>query len=553
MNGRWVALVLWALTPAWSEAADAPAVLRPYAIDEAQLRLSDGTLKKIYLARDGFGAAITSTDNGHTWSEPEKPVQRWANKVFLDRDGQMHGFLILLREGASGRKIAIDRFLDVWHFKTSGPEKKWEKGRMIQEGWNGSIVDNAVQMANGRIVQPSQDWVPGSRPGPPTGNGYAQMLYSDDGGETWKRSNKITSPVFPEFNGANFGACEPSVIIRDDGTLWSVMRTQTGFLYESSSKDGAQWSPGQASSLHSSTGPAALLKMPDRRLLIFWNNCEMPPKFEGKGVYAGRDALHAAISNDDGRTWKGFREVSLDPRRSLSPPKKGDRGVAYPYAFLSADGKRAEVSLGHGPGRVIVTVDPDWLLEKERKDDFSNGLENWSVFKAFGKAESWWRDRTAGAQLVDDAKHNGTKALHLRKPDDKDADGAVWNFPAGRSGQLDLRLKFPADHGGARIALADRFFEPTDQNAESKAIYILSIAPDGSLDHTDYKFPVDRWVDVVLKWGQQCEVLVEGQRVGTLPLQNPSVHGASYLHLRSTAAKPDQAGFFLGPVHVKVD
>ncbi len=54
------------------------------------------------------------------------------------------------------------------------------------------------------------------------------------------------------------------------------------FSLRVSSKDGAQWSPGQASSLHSSTGPAALLKMPDRRLLIFWNNCEMPPKFEGK-------------------------------------------------------------------------------------------------------------------------------------------------------------------------------------------------------------------------------------------------------------------------------
>ena len=546
-------ILFFCLGMSFSRAADAPQVLRQHEIDEAIARLPDGTLKKVYLARDGYGAAITSTDNGKTWSEPEKPVGRWANKVFLDRDGQLHGFLIQIRNEGKGKRIAIDRFLDVWHFKTAGPDKVWEKGRIIQKGWNGSIVDNAVQLPNGRIVQPTQDWVPGSKPGPPTGNGYAQMLYSDDGGETWQRSNPITSPVYEGYNGANFGACEPTVVIRDDGSLWTLMRTQTGFLYESTSRDGASWSPGKASSLHSSTGPAALLKMPDKRLIVIWNNCEMPPRVEGNGVYAGRDAVHAAVSEDDGKTWKGFREVVLDPRRHLTPPKKGDRGVAYPYAFLSADGRRAEVAVGHAPGRVILSIDPDWLLEKERRDDFANGVENWSVFTPFGPVESWWRDRVAGAQLVDDTERLGGKVLLLRKPDEKDADGAVWNFPAGRRGRLSFRLKFPADHGGAKIALTDRFFEPTDQNAEAKAVYLLSIAQDGSLEHTEYKFPVDRWVDVVFEWGEQGDVLVNGKKVGNLPLQNPSVHGPSYLHLRSMAVKADQAGFFFGPVQVKVD
>ncbi len=535
-----------------ASAADAPKVLRQHEIDEAIARLPDGTLKKVYLARDGYGASITSVDNGKTWSEPEKPVGRWANKVFLDRDGQLHGFLIQLRNEGKGKRIAIDRFLDVWHFKTAGPDKVWEKGRIVQKGWNGSIVDNAVQLPSGRIVQPTQDWVPGSLPGPPTGNGYAQMLYSDDGGETWERSNPITSPAYEGYNGANFGACEPTVVIRDDGSLWTLMRTQTGFLYESTSRDGATWSTGKASSLHSSTGPAALLKMPDKRLIVVWNNCEMPPRVEGKGVYAGRDAVHAAVSEDDGKTWKGFREVVLDPRRHLTPPKKGDRGVAYPYAFLSADGRRAEVAVGHAPGRVILSIDPEWLLEKERRDDFANGVENWSVFTPYGPVESWWRDRVQGPQLVENTEKPGAQALELKKRDEKDADGAVWNFPAGKAGELTLRLKLASNHGGAKIALTDRFFEPTDPTTEARAAYMLEILPDGRLADSTVKLPLDRWVNVTLRWDEDCAVLLEGEKIGTLSPVTSSQHGPSYLHLRSTAQNAEANGFQVASVAARV-
>lgn len=537
-------------------AAEAPKTLRPWDKDEARVRLPDGTLKQLYIDTKGFGAAVVSTDDGKTWSQPETPVKRWASKAFLDRDGQLHGFAILLRQEQQGKRIAVDRFIDVWHFQTAGPEKTWQLAATIQTGWNGSIVSGPVQLPSGRIVLPSQDWTPHSKPVPPTGNGYVVMLYSDDGGKSWTRSNPITAPVFEGYNGANVGACEATIILREDGTLWALMRTQTGFLYESTSPDGAVWSEGKPSPFHSSTGPASLLRLPDKRLLLVWNNCEMPPRVNGAGVYAGRDALHAAISDDDGKAWKGFREMALDPRRHESPPKKGDRGVAYPYAVLSVDGKSAEVTAGHGAGRAVFRLDPNWLLEKEHGDDFSNGLEKWSTFKPFGPTERWWRDRAPGAELTNDPDKPGTKVLHLRKPDEKDADGAVWNFPAGYAGSLKLRLRLREGQQGARIQLADRFFEPTDENVNAKAVYGLAISADGTLEGSNYRFPFEQWVDVELKWDdrkQTCEILAAGKSVVSIAQRNPSAHGVSYLHLRSTARERDPAGFLIGGVHAVVE
>ena len=51
------------------------------------------------------------------------------------------------------------------------------------------------------------------------------------------------------------------------------------------------------------------------------------------------DVLHAAVSNDEGRTWRGYREIARDPARNEPPPPNGDHGVSYPFASLTADGR----------------------------------------------------------------------------------------------------------------------------------------------------------------------------------------------------------------------
>ncbi|NLX95437.1 MAG: exo-alpha-sialidase [Rhodopirellula sp.] len=204
------------------------------------------------------------------------------------------------------------------------------KPNVIFEGYCGALLD-FKQLSTGRLVCPFAWWVPERPCAPPVGANLCTVFYSDDGGDTWTKSESdLSSPCYANFVGNNYGADEPCILEMKGGRLWMLMRTQTGFLYESFSADqGKTWSEAQPSRFVSSSSPPMLWRMPDGRIIILWNNCESPPAHEGAGVYVNRDALHAAVSDDEGRTWRGFREVYRDPHENETPPDT-DRGSAYP-------------------------------------------------------------------------------------------------------------------------------------------------------------------------------------------------------------------------------
>ncbi len=339
-----------------------------------------------------------------------------------------------------------------------------------------------------------------------------------------------------------------------DGRVWMVIRTQTGWLYESFSNDGAAWSEAKPTPFCSSDSPAALVRLSDGRIALFWNNCENTSRIDGQGVYTNRDALHGAVSDDEGRTWRGYREICRDPLRNESPPKRGDRGTSYPYPVATKDGKVLVVT-GQGSGRRhALLVDPAWFCETHTRDDFSAGLDGWCVFKAFGPAKYWWRDRVQGARLIDHPAKTGAKVLQVRRPDDKDGDGAVWNFPAGRQGTLTVRLLIQPGFGGGSVALADRFIQPNDDVGEKKVLVTLPIRADGELPGGT-KLEPGQWQTVKLRWDigkTECEVTVDGKPACTLPMSKETTAGPSYVRLRSTAQTADTAGLLVESVEAAV-
>ena len=85
-----------------------------------------------------------------------------------------------------------------------------------------------------------------------------------------------------------------------------------------------------------------LYRLSDGRALLLWCNTTPLPETDRteepvpesakngrwEDVFTNRDACHAAISEDDGRTWIGFREMRLNPLRNA-----GDFGSQASHDF----------------------------------------------------------------------------------------------------------------------------------------------------------------------------------------------------------------------------
>lgn len=532
----------------------APEVIMPWSKDRAITRMSDDTMRVFYAnSSDWSCRSISSGDNGRTWGSPVSEFDGPGSGRFcvtqslVDQTGEVHAFGLVWNSSTN---------IGVWHNKTTGGGQTWEQPKTIfAPGYVGAL-QGRTQLENGRIVLPVQETIPGRPKGPPTGSHEVTALYSDNGGDTWHESTShLTAPCYSGFNGNNFGACEPVVVQLpadlpdDDGRVWMLMRTQTGYLYESFSDDGAVWSDATPSRFYASSSPAQLLRLPDDRVVLVWNNCDQSPRVNGQGVYGGRDVIHAAISDDGGSTWNGYREVYRDPTRNDSPPASGDRSTAYPNIQYTDEGKILMIT-GQGEGRIaLVEFDPEWLYERHQEDDFSHGLDNWSVFKGYGSASNWWRARTQGPVLVDHPDEPGAKVLHVRRPDTKDADGAVWNFPQGAKGNLQLKLMLNEGHQGASIALGDHFYNPSDDNGELDALFNMMITSDGAISE-GHVLQSEVWYMLDLAWDLEesmCEVRLDGELVTVCPMLNPG-EGASYLRLRSMADSVDLAGYYVESV-----
>ncbi len=476
-------------------------------------------------------------------------------QVVLSRDGKVKSVYVKNEsiDPVNVKKVGLRRYLNVWIKQAD--TKKTFKPSMIWRGYNGSQMEYQ-ELPSGRLLVPYGSFQPHASATPPTGRHKTIIQYSDDGGTTWHESkSQLISPCYTGFNGSNEGACEPAFEQLADGRLWMLMRTQTGFLYESFSKDdGTTWQKATPSRFNTSTGPPNIMRHKNGWLVVCWNNCEMPPRQQGNGVYGGRDALHIAVSADEGKTWRGFREIYLDHRRNGNPEKSGDRGTAYPLGGYTTDGNIVVIAGQGKGGRNPIIVDPKWIVETTASTDFSDGLTQWSVYKHYGPAKRWWRARAVGCKLITNPTDATSRCLHIRKPDDLPADGAVWNFPNGWKGKLTAKVMFKKGFQGGMISLCDRMFDPVNDNGEKFSVFQLSLQEDGKVGNVQLQS--EKWYDISLQWDlskSTCQILVNGKDAGQLKLNNKTLNGISYVRLRSATKKIDQAGFLVDRVQVIID
>jgi hypothetical protein len=269
-------------------------------------------------------------------------------------------------------------------------------------------------------------------------------------------------------------------------------------------------------------------------------------------MFTNRDAAHNAISEDDGRSWIGFREVWLDPRRNAGDYAQTggvDRSV-HQSQFVELGDNKILLSLGQHPlHRSMVVFDLGWLYETERREDFTEGLTHWSTHTYIAGVQGHCAlNRQEGAGLEEHPDGSGRKVMRIARPRQpfliREPRGAVWNFPAAFRGELTLRLMLPSGSQGARISLIDRWINPTDPLVEQYAMFTLG-ADSGMLGS-------DRWRTVRLSWNglaetgvQKCVVEVDGKASAYIPLKLASVNGISYLHLQSVAKSEDNLGLLV--------
>lgn len=346
--------------------------------------------------------------------------------------------------------------------------------------------------------------------------GYlACFFYSDDFGETWKVSSMDSPPDMPVtypdkgFRWVNCGV-EPKAEELSDGTLMMLLRNGWDAFYVTYSHDrGESWTESVPSTFYGHATTPFILRLSDGRVVTFWNNTRILPELEHhnqvprqpdsthdgtwEDVFTNRDAAHAAVSEDGGKTWKGYREIMLNPCRNNADFRTvgaeftwTDKSVHQFQAVELPYGKIL-VSVGQSPAvRRLVVFDPGWLCETEAAEDFRRGLGGVTTHQylesisggihthSFGHC-AW--NRVSGAVMCPDPEEPRRECVSISRVEDPrvltKTPGVVWNFPMSRCGEVTAEVKIAADC--LRISLSDRWYNACDDQATNTLPYYFEL------------------------------------------------------------------------------
>lgn len=280
--------------------------------------LKDGSLVYATTEFVGGGAdhaaarivARVSRDGGRTWSDArvlqENTGKQNVMSVTLRRlspgtyDGPL-GMFYLIKNGSDDLKV--------WQRISTDEARSFGDPILVTNGPGYHVMNNdrVSLLSSGRLICPiswTDDVFKAGR-----GHFISRCYFSDDGGQTWRRSSD-------QVDQPKRGAMEPEVVELEDGKLLMIVRTQLGRIATSASTDGGDhWSAAGELPLQSPESPATIRRVPTTGdLLLIWNNVYAAGASHG----GKRTPLTAAISSDGGRSWQHVRNLEEDANQAYA-------------------------------------------------------------------------------------------------------------------------------------------------------------------------------------------------------------------------------------------
>ncbi|MFV1964988.1 MAG: exo-alpha-sialidase [Pirellulaceae bacterium] len=280
----------------------------PRYTEGSVIELADGSLLLAVTEFQGSGSdfakarivARTTSDGGRTWTAPrvlQENVGAWnVMSVTLRRLGPANawdaplGMFYLVKSGFD----ALDVYLRISHDDGTTFEEPIQV--TSEPGYHVMNNDRVTRLAGGRLLAPVAYTADVRKV-----NHFVSFCYiSDDGGATWRRGKQ-------QIDQPRRGAMEPEVIELRDGRVLMIARTQMGTIAASESTDGGDtWGEPFQLDVTAPEAPATLRRIPATGdLLLVWNNTYT----EGAGHGGRRTPLTAAISSDEGKTWRHVRNL----------------------------------------------------------------------------------------------------------------------------------------------------------------------------------------------------------------------------------------------------
>lgn len=256
--------------------------------------------------KNNYIVLVTSGDDGQTWSKPalvidpdrDGPVRAFDPELWLDPQGR----LWLFWAQAIGHDGSVAGVWTVTTKTPDDPQPTWSQPRRLTDG---IMMCKPTVLSSGNWVLPASTWRK-------TDNS-ARAVVSTDTGKTWEvRGGCQVPPKMRAFD-------EHMIVERKDGSLWMLIRSNTGFLLESTSRDGGKtWSEAQPSAIKHPSARFFITRLASGKLLLVKHHNTK-----------GRQRLTALLSDDDGKTWNDG--LLLDERGTISYPDgvQADDGRIY--------------------------------------------------------------------------------------------------------------------------------------------------------------------------------------------------------------------------------